>query len=79
MALNIYKTKTRTALDSERGVVVVAGTGMIRTNSQKVGFSFSAIFQDNNDGTIYARYDASNPDASFIILATPGTLTISNK
>ena len=41
---------------------------------KKSGFLFTATFQDNQDGTVSVRYEASRPDASFIIPQAPGRL-----
>lgn len=74
-----YKAKTILALDLIAARVIVEGTGTIDSNGQKEGFTYTAIFQGNLDNTISVSYQASNPNASFIILNTPGTLTISSK
>jgi hypothetical protein len=74
-----YKAKTASDIDPTSGIVLVAGTGTVTGNGQKEAFKFNAIFQDNKDGSIFVRYDASNPNASFIIPNTTGTLTFSSK
>lgn len=71
-----YKFTTRQALDPDEESVVVAGKGTISSRGQKARFSFTATFQNNGDGTVLARYDASRPDASFIIPRTSGTFRI---
>ena len=68
-----YKMKSLVARDIQEERVVVAGTGTITGGGQKERFSFVATFQNNRDGTVYSRYDASRPDASFIIQETTGT------
>ena len=74
-----YKYTTRQALDPVAGRVVVAGTGTISSRGQKERFLFTATFQNNRDGTVTVRYEASRPDASFIIPAAPGTFRISSR
>jgi hypothetical protein len=74
-----YKFTTRQAFDPEAGRAVVAGTGTISSRGQKERFSFTATFQDNGDGTVSATYDASRPDASFIVPRSPGTFTIMSR
>jgi hypothetical protein len=69
-----YKFTTRQALDPEAGRVVVAGSGTISNGDRKERFQFTAIFQDNRDGTVLVRYEASRPDASFIVPESPGNL-----
>jgi len=71
-----YRFTTRQALDPEEESVVVAGEGTISSQGQKERFSFTATFQNNRDGTVSARYEASRPDASFIIPRTSGTFRI---
>ena len=75
-----YKFATLQALDPVAERVVVAGTGTISSRVQKERFSFIATFQNNGDGTTMSvRYEASRPDASFIIPTAPGTFSISSK
>lgn len=69
-----YQFKTLQAFDAEEMRAVVAGTGTIDNGRQKERFSFIATFQDNGDGTVTIRYEASRPDASFIIQRAPGTI-----
>jgi hypothetical protein len=74
-----YKFTTRQAIDPVEERVVVGGTGTISSRGQKERFSFTAVFQNNRDGTVWVRYEASRPDASFIIPAAPGTFSISSR
>jgi hypothetical protein len=69
-----YKFKNLQALAPTEKRAVVGGTGLISSEDGKEKFSFTAIFQDNSDGSVMATYVASRPDASFIVTA-PGTLT----
>lgn len=71
-----YKFKIRQAIDPVAERVFVEGNGTISDHGQKERFSFSAIFQNNRDGTIWIRYEASRPDASFIVPNAPGTFGI---
>ena len=72
-----YKFTSRQVLDPEAQRVVVAGTGTIANQGQKERFSFIATFQNNQDGTVGVKYEASRPDASFIIPRSAGTFKIS--
>lgn len=74
-----YKFTNRVTVDPEAERVVVAGTGTISTLGQKERFAFVATFHNNRDGTIFVKYEASNPDASFIIPNAPGAFKISNR
>jgi hypothetical protein len=69
-----YKFTTRQALDREAERAVVGGKGTISGGRQKERFSFTATFQNNQDGTVSIRYEASRPDASFVIPRAPGRL-----
>jgi hypothetical protein len=71
-----YKFATKQALDPEEERAVVAGTGTISSQGQKERFTFTATFQNNRDGTVWVRYEASRPDASFIVPKAPGTFYI---
>lgn len=71
-----YQFTTRQALDPEEERVVVSGKGRISSDGQKERFSFTATFQNNRDGTVWVRYEASIPDASFIIPYSSGTFEI---
>lgn len=71
-----YKFSSRQALDPEAERVIVAGTGTVEGPGQKERFTFIATFQNNRDGTVSVRYDASRPDASFIINRTLATFTL---
>ena len=72
-----YRFTTRQALDPEARILVVAGSGKISNGNQKERFQFTATFHDNGDGTVSARYEASRPDASFIIPSSRGSFLIS--
>jgi hypothetical protein len=74
-----YKFTTRQVLDPEEERVVVSGKGRITSRGQKERFSFTATFQNNKDGTVWVRYEASRPDASFIIPRSPGTFQFSRR
>ena len=74
-----YKFRTRQALDPEAERVVVGGTGTISSGGYKERFSFTATFQNNRDGTVWVKYEASRPDASFIIPEASGTFRISSR
>ena len=74
-----YKFSTRLALDPVERRAVVAGTGTISTSGHKERFSFTATFEDLRDGTLYVRYEASNPGASFIIPSSPGRFEIRSR
>lgn len=62
-----YKFVDRLALDPEARRAILAGTGTAGSDGQKLRFRFTAIIQDNRDGTLTVRYEASIPDASFIV------------
>jgi len=66
-----YKFTTLEAIDLLARRVVVAGDGKIIDQGKKERFQFTFTIQDNQDGTLSVRYEASRPDAS-IILRTPG-------
>ena len=68
-----YRFTSLQALDPAAGRAVVGGEGKITTQGQKERFQFTAIFQDNRDGTLTVIYSASRPDASFIVRA-PGRM-----
>ena len=74
-----YKFTTRKALDPASRIAVVGGRGTISSHGQKERFLFTATFRDNGGGTVAIRYEASNPDASFIIPEAPGTFSISGR
>ena len=72
-----YRFMTRQVFDPVQQTVIVAGTGTVSSGGAKERFSFTATFADNRDNeTISVIYDASRPDASFIILKSPGTFSI---
>lgn len=74
-----YRFTTLQALVPEDGRAVVSGTGTIFSRSQQERFLFTATFQDNGDGTVWVRYEASRPDASFIIPRAPGSFEITGQ
>ena len=71
-----YKFKSKQAFDPVTETVVVSGTGTISSGSSKIRFAFTGTLQNNGDGTVYVRYDASTPVASFIFPAAPGTFSV---
>jgi hypothetical protein len=71
-----YRFSTRQALDPVEERAIVAGTGTLVSRGPKERFSFIATFQNNRDGTVSVRYEASRPDASFIIENAPGRFSI---
>lgn len=71
-----YKFTTLEGDDPDERRVVVSGWGTLSKDGRKERFLFTATFQDNRDGTIMAIYDASRPDASFIIPNSPGWMRI---
>jgi len=64
------------SVNAEEEHVVVDGMGTINRLGQSERFSFRATFRNNGDGKIYARYDASLPEASVILPSTPGTFEL---
>lgn len=74
-----YRFEVRQALDPDAGVVVVSGRGTLSDGGQKERFSFTATVEDNRDGTVWVRYDASRPDASFVVPETPGIFALFSK
>jgi hypothetical protein len=72
-----YRFSSRQAIDPVARSVVVTGTGTISSQGQKERFSFTAVLQDNRDGTVSVTYVASRLDASFIVPRAPGTFLIS--
>lgn len=73
-----YKFKELLALDPEAERAVVAGVGAIKSDHMNEKFSFSAVLQNNGDGTISVTYVASRPDAS-VALRSPGSFVISRR
>jgi hypothetical protein len=71
-----YKFKDLQAFDPLGQTVVVAGDGVISDGDGKQRFRFTATLENNGDGTVFVRYEASRPDASFIIPAAPGTFAV---
>jgi hypothetical protein len=71
----VYRASSLQFVDAQAGRAVVEGTGTIDGDGKKERFRFTAIFEDNGDGTIATTYVASRSDASFAIPRTPGTLT----
>jgi hypothetical protein len=74
-----YKYSTRLAVDQSDRRAVVAGTGTIDGQGKKKRFSFTATFQDNEDGSIRATYVASDPNASVLIPSVPGAMVFGNR
>ncbi|MEZ4619837.1 MAG: hypothetical protein R2867_30640 [Caldilineaceae bacterium] len=74
-----YKFTTRQVVDPTAERVVIAGTGTIFTGGKREQFTFIATMQNNRDGTIFIKYEASRPDASFILPKAPGTFTLSKR
>ena len=74
-----YKFTGRQSIDPVAERVVVAGTGKISSRTLKERFSFTATFQNNRDGTVWVKYEASRPDASFIVPNSAGTFRISSR
>lgn len=71
-----YKFKDLLALDPTAERAVVRGSGVISSASGKEKFEFSAVFEDNGDGSLRVTYSASRLDASFVIPSAPGTFTL---
>jgi hypothetical protein len=71
-----YGFTIRQSLDPVEQRAVVGGTGTISRRGETVGFSFTATFQNNRDGTVSVTYVASRPEASFVIPRAPGTFAI---
>jgi hypothetical protein len=69
-----YKFKDLQARDPEERLAVVTGKGTISNADKKERFTFTATFIDNLDGTVFVRYDASTPEASFIVPRSPGRI-----
>lgn len=74
-----YKFSYRQAHDPEARRLVVQGTGYVTNDRQKERFLFTAVFEDNRNGTFRTTYEASRPDASFIVPSTPGNFEIGSK
>ena len=70
-----YQFKTIQAVDPVERSMVVAGMGSITSPGQKERFLFTATIQDNRNGTMWVRYEASRPNASFIVPNSAGTMT----
>jgi hypothetical protein len=73
-----YKFKELLALDPEAERAVVAGAGSIKSDHMNEKFSFTAVLQNNRDGTVSVTYGASRPDAS-VALSSPGSFVISRR
>lgn len=71
-----YKFTTILGVDLVGERVLVAGIGTISSDTQKERFSFTAVFENNRDGTVSTTYEASIPDASFVVPNTPGNYII---
>jgi hypothetical protein len=74
-----YRFETLQALVPDESRVVVTGTGTINSINQKEKFQFTAVIQDNMDGTLSVTYVASRPDASLMIPNAPGTFEITSR
>lgn len=74
-----YSFTTRQAVDPVAERVEVAGTGTIFRSGQSEEFTFVSTLQNNGDGTVEVKYEASRPDASFMILKAPGTFTVERR
>jgi hypothetical protein len=74
-----YRYSNRVALDREARRAMVQGVGILYNGHQKERFSFVATFEDNRDGTVFVRYEASRPDASFVIPNSSGKFEIINR
>lgn len=72
-----YRFTTRQAFDPSERRVVMSGEGTLTNDGQKERFTFFGTFTDNRDGTLSAIYQASRPDASFIVPRSPGDLVFS--
>lgn len=70
-----YRFTDRLALDPEASRAILAGTGTVGSDGQKLRFRFTATIQDNRDGSLTVRYEASVPDASFIV-SSRGSMSI---
>jgi len=66
-------------IDPDERRAVVTGEGTISSEGQTERFEFTATFQDNRDGTVAVRYEASRPDASFVIARSPGRLEFGSR
>jgi hypothetical protein len=75
----MYRFEERQAVDPSERTAVAEGTGTIDANGKKERFLFTATFEDNRDGTLAVRYEASRPDASYIVPKSPGTLEFQYK
>ena len=62
-----------------RNLLLVGGKGTVSNDGQKERFLFTATFENNRDGTVAVRYEASRPDASFVIPRVPGRFEISRR
>jgi hypothetical protein len=71
-----YKFKDLLALDATAERAVMTGTGVISSENGKEKFTFSAIFENNEDGSLTVTYSASRPDASFVIPRASGTFAL---
>lgn len=73
-----YKFKNLLVLEPSAERAVVTGTGVISDEDGKEKFAFTATLQNHPNGSVTVRYEASRPDASFIVTA-PGTFTLFEK
>jgi hypothetical protein len=70
----VYQFQAGQFFDSVDRRVIVSGKGTISNLDHKERFQFVAVFQDNRDGTLSIRYEASTPAASFMIPRIPGRM-----
>ena len=71
-----YKFKSRQAFDPAAERVVVSGSGTISGAGPKIKVSFTAVFENNGDGTVQVTYIASTPEDSLMFPAAPGTSSV---
>lgn len=69
-----YQFTTRQAADPNARRVVVGGKGAIQNAGKNDKFTFTATFEDKGGGAIMARYEASMPEASFIVPESAGRM-----
>lgn len=72
-----YNYSILRSVNLEEESVVMEGMGTINRSGQSKRFSFTATFRNISDGKIYARYDASLPEASVILPSAPGIFELS--
>jgi hypothetical protein len=70
-----YSFANLITVSGDEETIVVEGTGVMSSRDvQAAEFSFVATFKINPDRTVYARYDATLPEASFTIPRTSGSI-----